>query len=104
MFSGALQMKVLVTGGAGYIGSACSEYLLDKGYEVVVLDSLVTGHEDAVDPRAKFVKGDLEDRSMLMDLLGKGSFDAVMHFAAFSLVGESMQTPASTSRTTSPTR
>ncbi len=86
-------MKVFVTGGAGYIGSACSEYLLDKGHEVVVFDSLVTGHLDAVDPRAKFVKGDLGDREALIKLVAEGSFDAVMHFAAFSLVGESMQNP-----------
>jgi len=86
-------MKVFVTGGAGYIGSACAEYMLDHGHEVVVFDSLVTGHLDAVDPRAKFVKGDLADRDALVKLLSEGSFDAVMHFAAFSLVGESMQNP-----------
>ncbi len=86
-------MKILVTGGAGYIGSACTEYLLNKGHEVVVFDALFTGHEDAVDPRAKFVKGDLEDREGLIKLVAGGSFEAVMHFAAFSLVGESMQNP-----------
>lgn len=86
-------MKVLVTGGAGYIGSACSEYLLDKGHEVVVFDSLATGHEDAVDPRARFVKGDLADREGLIRLLSGAGFEAIMHFAAFSLVGESMTDP-----------
>ena len=86
-------MKVLVCGGAGYIGSGCSEYLLDHGHSVVVYDSLATGHEDAVDPRAVFVKGDLADRDRIMDVCKNGCFDAVMHFAAFSLVGESMQNP-----------
>ncbi len=86
-------MKVLVCGGAGYIGSACSEYLLDHGHEVTVFDSLVTGHEDAVDPRAKFVKGDLADRDLLNDVCRKGNFEGIMHFAAFSLVGESMKDP-----------
>ena len=85
--------KILVTGGAGYIGSACAEYLLDKGCEVVVFDSLVTGHASAVEPRAKFVKGDLGDREALLKLVDGAGFDAIMHFAAFSLVGESMEDP-----------
>ena len=54
--------KILVAGGAGYIGSACVEYLLDHDFEVVVLDALITGHEDAVDPRAKFVKCEVLDK------------------------------------------
>ena len=86
-------MKILVTGGAGYIGSACTEYLLDKGYAVTVFDSLVTGHRAAVDKRAEFVKGDLSDRELIMDVLKKGGFDGIMHFAAYSLVGESMTNP-----------
>jgi len=86
-------MKILVCGGAGYIGSACSEYLLDHGHEVTVFDALITGHEDAVDKRAAFVKGDLADRDLLMEVCRKGNFEAVMHFAAFSLVGESMKDP-----------
>ncbi|MBP5182484.1 MAG: UDP-glucose 4-epimerase GalE [Lentisphaeria bacterium] len=85
--------KVFVAGGAGYIGSACSEYLLDRGYEVTVFDSLVTGHRKAVDPRAEFVQGDLADRALLLELFRKNRYDAVMHFAAFSLVGESMKDP-----------
>ena len=87
-------MKVLVCGGAGYIGSACSEYLLDHGHEVSVFDSLITGHRKAVDPRAEFIKGDLGDRGFIIDVCEKGNFDAIMHFAAFSLVGESMQDPS----------
>lgn len=86
--------KVLVAGGAGYIGSACTEYLLDHDYEVVVFDALFTGHRSAVDARARFVQGDLADREMLTALCKKEKFDAVMHFAAFSLVGESMTAPA----------
>ena len=86
-------MKVLVCGGAGYIGSACTEYLLDHEHEVVVFDSLVTGHEAAVDPRADFVKGDLANRDLIIKLCRQEQFDAIMHFAAFSLVGESMKDP-----------
>ncbi len=86
-------MKILVAGGAGYIGSACSEYLLDCGHEVTVLDSLVTGHRQAVDRRAEFVLCDLADREGTFGALKGKSFDGVMHFAAFSLVGESMTNP-----------
>jgi UDP-glucose 4-epimerase len=85
--------RILVVGGAGYIGSACTEYLLDNDYEVVVFDALLTGHEDAVDSRAVFIKGDLNDRSRIMDVVVNGNFDGIMHFAACSLVGESMTNP-----------
>jgi len=85
--------RVLVVGGAGYIGSACTEYLLDNNYEVVVFDALFTGHEDAVDSRAVFIKGDLNDRGRIFDVVVNGSFDGIMHFSAFSLVGESMTNP-----------
>ena len=85
--------NVFIAGGAGYIGSACSEYLLDRGYKVTVFDSLVTGHVKAVDPRAEFIRGDLAEREKLLELFRTGNYDAVMHFAAFSLVGESMQNP-----------
>ena len=85
--------KVLVAGGAGYIGSACTEYLLDMGYDVTVFDALITGHRDAVDPRAAFIQGNLADRELIIDVCRKGNFDAIMHFAAFSLVGESMKDP-----------
>ena len=86
--------KVLVTGGAGYIGSACTEYLLNHDYEVTVFDALITGHRDAVDPRATFIEGNLENRELITDVCKQGKFDAVMHFAAFSLVGESMTDPS----------
>ena len=87
-------MKVLVCGGAGYIGSACTEYLLDNSHEVSVFDSLISGHRKAVDPRAEFIEGDLGDRDFIIDVCKQGKFDAIMHFAAFSLVGESMQNPS----------
>ncbi|MBQ7404402.1 MAG: UDP-glucose 4-epimerase GalE [Lentisphaeria bacterium] len=86
-------MRIFVAGGAGYIGSACTEYLLDHGYEVTVFDDLITGHRDAVDPRATFIKANLEDRENLIKLAKSGGYDAIMHFAAFSLVGESMKDP-----------
>ena len=86
--------KILVAGGAGYIGSVCTEYLLDRGYDVTVLDALITGHRKAVDPRvSNFVEMDLADRDGLIELCQNGKFDAIMHFAAFSLVGESMKDP-----------
>ena len=87
-------MRVFVAGGAGYIGSACSEYLLDRGYEVTVFDDLITGHIEAVDPRAKFIKANLADRENLKKVVKEGNYDAIMHFAAFSLVGESMKNPS----------
>ena len=86
--------RVLVTGGAGYIGSACTEYLLDRGYEVTVFDGLITGHREAVDPRARFVLGNLADREAIKKVCRETRFDAIMHFAAFSLVGESMRDPS----------
>lgn len=86
--------RILVAGGAGYIGSVCTEYLLDRGFAVTVLDALITGHRKAVDPRVEaFVEMDLAERDPLIDLFQRQSFDAVMHFAAFSLVGESMKDP-----------
>lgn len=86
-------MKVLVCGGAGYIGSACTEYLLDNGHECVVFDSLVTGYRDAVDPRAKFIFGDLANRDQIFQVMHQERPEAIMHFAASSLVGESMVDP-----------
>ncbi len=85
--------NIFIAGGAGYIGSACTEYMLNHGYQVTVFDSLVTGHRKAVDPRATFIQGDLADREKLLEIFRNGSYDAVMHFAAFSLVGESMKNP-----------
>ncbi|MQA09123.1 MAG: UDP-glucose 4-epimerase GalE [Pseudonocardiaceae bacterium] len=83
--------KLLVTGGAGYIGSVCAARLVESGYEVVVLDDLSTGHADAVPDGCRFVEGDAAETAA--SLLAEG-FDGVLHFAAKSLVGESMQYPA----------
>lgn len=87
-------MKILVVGGAGYIGSICAELLLDEKYEVVILDNLTEGHRRAVDARAQFIDGDLGDRDQTADTLHRVQPDAVMHFAANALVGESMQNPS----------
>ena len=86
-------MKVLVTGGAGYIGSHVSELLLERGYEVVVYDNLSAGHRQAVSARAELVVGDLLDRKQLADLFASHTFDGILHFASHILVGESMQNP-----------
>ncbi len=85
------RLKLIVTGGAGYVGSVCTARLLEAGHEVVVVDDLSTGHADAVPDGARFVEGDAADATA--SLLGEG-FDGVLHFAAKSLVGESMQDPA----------
>src|SRR2546423_3849928 len=87
-------MKILVVGGAGYIGSICSELLLDEGHEVAIFDNLTEGHRGAVDPRATFFRGDLSDPSVIKDALAQWRPAAVMHFAASALVGESMQNPS----------
>ncbi len=86
-------MKILVTGGAGYIGSVASEQLLDQGHKVVIFDNLERGHKKAIDKRAKFIQGDLRNRQEILDAMVKAKPDAVMHFAAFALVGESMESP-----------
>ncbi len=82
-------MRLLVTGGAGYIGSVCSARLVEAGHDVVVLDDLSTGHRDAVPPGCRFVEGTVEDAGAV---LAEG-FDGVLHFAARSLVAESMTQP-----------
>src|SRR5436190_11583432 len=87
-------MRVLVTGGAGYIGSVVAEELLNDGHEVVIYDSLYKGHAGAVDRRATFVKADLNDRAELRIALQQNNIEAVIHMAADSLVGESVQEPA----------
>ena len=85
--------KVFVTGGAGYIGSVCVELLCDRGKEVAVFDNLSEGHRSAVDPRARFFQGDLGDRTVLGHAMQEFEPEAVLHFAAHALVGESMQNP-----------
>ena len=84
-------MKLLVTGGAGYVGGVCATVLLERGHEVVVLDDLSTGNRDGVPEGATFIEGDVAD--LAADVLDP-SFDGVLHFAARSLVGESVEEPA----------
>ncbi|MCX7614332.1 MAG: UDP-glucose 4-epimerase GalE, partial [Clostridiales bacterium] len=85
-------MSVLVTGGAGYIGSHCVASLLQKGLDVVIIDNLSRGHREAV-TGGRFYKGDLNDSTFLDSVFAQEKITAVIHFAAFSLVGESMQDP-----------
>jgi len=86
-------MRVLVTGGAGYIGSVAVDALLAEGHEVAVYDNLYMGHREAVNPRARFVEGDLADREALGAMLADFRPEGVMHFASHTLVGESMESP-----------
>jgi UDP-glucose 4-epimerase len=86
-------MKILVTGGAGYIGSVVSEQLIERDYQVVVYDNLYQGHRNAVHPKAAFIQGDLADRRTLAEVFDAHPFDGVMHFASYTLVGESMEKP-----------
>ncbi|MFK7696434.1 UDP-glucose 4-epimerase GalE [Paenibacillus sp. HJGM_3] len=86
-------MAILVTGGAGYIGSHTVKELLAQGERVVVIDSLVTGHKEAVSDGVVFVQGDLRDAALLDDLFAMHEIEAVIHFAASSLVGVSVQQP-----------
>jgi UDP-glucose 4-epimerase len=86
-------MRVLVTGGAGYIGSVTTELLLDAGHDVAVFDNLERGHRRAVDGRARFLEGDLRDARSIQAAMSKARPDAVMHFAAYALVPESMRKP-----------
>jgi UDP-glucose 4-epimerase len=87
-------MKILVVGGAGYIGSVCAELLLDEGHNVGIFDNLSEGHRAAVDPRATFLEGDLSNAEEIRSALAELKPDAVMHFAASALVVESMQNPS----------
>lgn len=86
-------MGILVLGGAGYIGSHAVYQLIDQGKQVVVVDNLETGHRQAVHPDAAFYEGDIRNIDFLRDVFQKESIDAVVHFAANSLVGESMENP-----------
>ncbi len=86
-------MSILVIGGAGYIGSHTSFILRDRGYEVVVFDSLELGHKEAIEGLT-FVKGDYEDRALLDETIKKYNVDAVMHFGAYASVGDSVADPA----------
>src|SRR3954452_4829102 len=87
-------MKILVVGGAGYIGSVCTELLLDEEHAVAVFDNLSEVHRATVDSRAYFFEGDLGTVDQIQSALTKFQPEAVMHFAANALVGESMQNPS----------
>lgn len=86
-------MTILVLGGAGYIGSHTVYELIDKGADVVIVDNLETGYIEAVHPKARFYQGDIRNRSFIDSVFDKEKIDAVIHFAANSLVGESMENP-----------
>ena len=86
-------MAILVCGGAGYIGSHAVHALIEKGEQVVIVDNLQTGHRSALNPKAKFYEGDIRDASVLDKIFTENKVEAVIHFAANSLVGESMEKP-----------
>ncbi len=86
-------MSILVCGGAGYIGSHCVYSLIEKGEDVIVVDNLQTGHKDAVHEKAKLYVGDIRDRNFLRSVFAENDIDSVIHFAANSLVGVSMNEP-----------
>lgn len=86
-------MKILVTGGAGYIGSAVVHQLIQAGDEVIVLDNLLQGHRGAVSDQAIFVEGDLANRDLVEEVIGRYKPDGIMHFASNTLVSESVQHP-----------
>lgn len=89
-----MSFNVLVTGGAGYIGSITAAELIHAGHRVIVFDNLYQGHRAAVHPQAVFVEGDLADHEALNRLFADhGNIDCIMHFASYTLVGESMQQP-----------
>lgn len=86
-------MNILVLGGAGYIGSHAVFQLIEQGYHVIVVDNLSTGHRQAVHPSAKFYDGDIRDLTFMRHVFKQEPIDAVIHFAAKSVVGESMENP-----------
>ncbi|MGX7419750.1 UDP-glucose 4-epimerase GalE [Carnobacterium gallinarum] len=86
-------MTILVLGGAGYIGSHAVDQLIEKKYDVVVVDNLQTGHSEAIHKQARFYKGDIRDKPFLENVFKKETINGVLHFAANSLVGESMEIP-----------
>jgi UDP-glucose 4-epimerase len=86
-------MNVFVTGGAGYIGSVCVEELINAGHKVTVFDNLTEGHRSAIDKRANFIEGDFADKSKISESIKGAKPEAVIHFAASALVGESMTNP-----------
>jgi UDP-glucose 4-epimerase len=86
-------MAILVTGGAGYIGSVTADYLLSRGEKVVVLDNLVRGHRQALDAEVPFYQGDVGDRALLAQIAREHELESCVHFAALAYVGESVEDP-----------
>lgn len=86
-------MAILVLGGAGYIGSHTVDQLVENGYDTVVVDNLVLGHKEAINKKARFYEGDIRDKDFMRDVFTKEKIDGVVHFAAFSQVGESVEKP-----------
>ena len=86
-------MKVLVTGGAGYIGSHTVRALLGEGHQVVIVDNLIKGHREAIPSEAIFVEGDIKNQELLINVMDKYDINGIIHLAAHSLVGESMEKP-----------
>src|SRR5699024_8411388 len=86
-------MSILVLGGAGYIGSHAVHQLIDQQKDVIVIDNLQTGHQRAIHPKASFYEGDIRDKAFLRHVFQQEKISAVIHFAANSLVGESMEKP-----------
>ncbi|EUJ25604.1 UDP-glucose 4-epimerase [Listeria floridensis FSL S10-1187] len=86
-------MSILVLGGAGYIGSHAVNQLIEQNYEVIIVDNLLTGHREAVHEKATFYEGDIRDKAFLKNVFAKENIEGVIHFAASSLVGESMEIP-----------
>ena len=87
-------MRVLIVGGAGYIGSIMNRLLLERGYYTTVIDDLSTGHRSSLSKETQFIEGNIADSGLLKETLQSSKIDMVMHFAAFALVGESMKNPA----------
>ena len=86
-------MTILVLGGAGYIGSHAVDQFITAGFDVAVVDNLLTGHRKAVHPAARFYEGDIRNKAFMQSVFKKESIEGVIHFAASSLVGESMERP-----------
>ena len=86
-------MKVLLTGGAGYIGSTTANLLLDQNHDVTIIDNLTTGNKKNIPKKARFIKSDINDRTILSKLFRKNKFDVIIHFAAFIDVEESVRKP-----------
>ena len=86
-------MKILITGGAGYIGSFMVKAALERGFEVVIADSLERGHREVIDPRARLMEGDLREKTFVESVFSQNQFDAVVHFAGYISMAESVSNP-----------